>query len=641
MVKARTAARRGREARTAGVWVAAACLLCAATTARAQPPTVEQMLAFRPGQPDIVYTTPPADKLSACKVELIKGPSGKGSGWVLKDPDGNLLRKFFDSNDDKRIDVWSYYKDGVEVYSEIDTTFTHKPDQYRWLNAGGMKWGVDENKDGKIESWKQISPEEVSQELLQALAKNDAARFQALLITEQDIKALGLPADQAGRIREQLKAAPDKFQDAVTKLGAKLGPKTTWLHLETGAPQCIPAEQGSTAADVIHHTRGTVLFDVGGGNDWLQTGEMIQVAANCWKLTGGPTPGAAPPDGPDAKGNGQIADPEVQKMVESLSALDKKVKELPDGAGPSADVTRHHLARADLLEQIVAKVKAQEREPWIRQVADSLSSAAQSSPKDDTTALERLRNLENTLSRAMPGHNLAAYVAFRQMQADYSLKLQTKGMDPNKVQQEWLERLGRFVQTYPKAEDTADAMLQAGMVAEFLNKEVDAKNWYGQLARDFPDKPQAAKAKGAVERLGLEGQTLNLAGPTLADPNTSFEIGQLRGKVVLVYYWASWNSQCAGDFARLKTILDSQGSKGLELVGVNLDNTPEDGRKFLKSNGSPGTHVYLPGGLEGKPATDYGIMVLPQLFLVGKDGKVINRNAQIANVEDEVKKLLK
>src|SRR5581483_933447 len=117
-----------------------------------------------------------------------------GSGWVLKDESDNLLRKFFDSNDDGRVDVWSYYKDGAEVYSEIDTTYTGKPDQYRWLNAGGMKWGVDETKEGRIKYWKAISPEEVSQELLQALIAHDQARFQALVVSETEIKALGLAA---------------------------------------------------------------------------------------------------------------------------------------------------------------------------------------------------------------------------------------------------------------------------------------------------------------------------------------------------------------------------------------------------------------------------------------------------------------
>ena len=63
------------------------------------------------------------------------------------------------------------------------------------------------NKDGRIDSWKVISPEEVSQEILAALINHDFARLQPLLLTEAELKALDLPADQASRIREQLKAA--------------------------------------------------------------------------------------------------------------------------------------------------------------------------------------------------------------------------------------------------------------------------------------------------------------------------------------------------------------------------------------------------------------------------------------------------
>jgi hypothetical protein len=619
------------------MWAAAACLLLGGigSAEAAAPPTVAQMLSFRPRQEGVVYSTPAPEKYSTCKVELVKGAKG-GSGWVLKDDDGSLLRKFFDSNGDNHIDIWSYYKDGAEVYTEIDTKYDPaalKPDQYRWLNSGGMKWGIDDAKDGHIKSWKVISPEEVSQELLAALVKNDVARFQALLITESELRALGVQGEQANRIHDQLLGAVDRFQETIKKLGANLNAKTTWLHLETAAPQCLSAEQIGASVDIFKHARGTVLFDIGGGgNDWLQTGEMIQVAPNCWRLIGGPVAGAAPPD--SSKG---IEDPEVAKLVQRLGQHDKTA---PVGEPtPSALVMKHHLKRADILEEIVAKVKREEREQWIRQVADSLSTAAQASPKEDTTALERLRTLEAALAKAIPSHNLTAYVTFREMQAEYSARLAKEKID--KVQQDWLDRLNKFVRAFPTAEDTPDAMVQAGMVAEFLGKDVEAKNWYTQLSTQFADKPQGAKAKGAVDRLNLEGQVLKVAGPTLADTNVTFDIESLRGKVVLVYYWASWNTQGAGDFTKLKTLVDTYGAKGLELVCVNLDTSIEEGRKFQKEQSIVGTHLYQANGLEGKLATDYGIMVLPQMFLVAKDGKVINRNAQIANVEDEIKKLLK
>ena len=50
--------------------------------------------------------------------------------------------------------------------------------------------------------------------------------------------------------------------------------------------------------------------------------------------------------------------------------------------------------------------------------------------------------------------------------------------------------------------------------------------------------------------------------------------------------------------------------------------------------------LYQAGALESPLAVKYGILVLPNLFLVGKDGKVVSRSVQIGGLEDEVKKLL-
>ena len=138
----------------------------------------------------------------------------------------------------------------------------------------------------------------------------------------------------------------------------------------------------------------------------------------------------------------------------------------------------------------------------------------------------------------------------------------------------------------------------------------------------------------------MEGQAFKLAGPTLADPNVVYDVEQAHGKVVVVYYWASWNSQSAADFTKLKAMMDTQG-KEVELVAVNLDNTVKEARDFLTRSPAVGVHLYQSGGLDSKLANDYGIVVLPNLFLIGKDGKVVSRNVQINNLEDEVKKLMK
>lgn len=121
----------------------------------------------------------------------------------------------------------------------------------------------------------------------------------------------------------------------------------------------------------------------------------------------------------------------------------------------------------------------------------------------------------------------------------------------------------------------------------------------------------------------------------------TLDVAKLTGKTVVVYYWASWNQQCLGDFAKLKLLLGAYAAKGLELVCVNLDTTADEALAFLKKSPAPGTHLHQPGGLDSPLATRYGVVVLPNLFLVGPDGKVASRTVQISTLEDEIKKLIK
>ncbi len=611
------------------------CLLLWSGSAYSAP-TVAEMLSIRPKQDGVVSTTPTPQEQDGCKVEAVRG-QGVGGGWLLRDGRGLPLRRFYDSRYAEgqrgQMDVWSYYKDGVEVYRETDSNRNGKVDQYRWFGPAGMKWGVDVNEDGKIDVWQMISAEEVSQELLQAVLTHDLARFQALLITDKEMQAIELPAADMSRIQQLRKDVAGRFEAIANKLTG-LDPKTHWVRLETTAPQCVPADGVARKRDVIRYANASILYESGNKQDWLQTGEVLRVGLS-WRLTDAPQAGdAAPDDGP------KPTDPVVQKLLDELRELDVKGVQGTGVPGPNPDVVRYNLQRADIIERILAKLtRPDEKETWIRQQADCLSAAAQSSTKDDKGAFERLVRVEEQVTREAPGTALAAYVTFREMTADYAAKL-ANPENFNKIQEQWVERLKKFVQTYGQAEDTPDALLQLGMVSEFLGKETDARNWYAQLTNHFPSHPLAGKARGAQERLGLEGKELVLAGSTL--DGGRFDLAQLRGKVVVVYYWASWNQQTVGDLAKLKLLLSTYGSKGLELVCVNLDRSAAEARDYLQRSPSPGVQLFEAGGLEESPlARQYGIMVLPNLFLVNRDGKVASRTVQMNNLEEEVKRLLK
>ncbi len=149
----------------------------------------------------------------------------------------------------------------------------------------------------------------------------------------------------------------------MTKL-PNLNEKTRWLHLETAAPQCTLAEQVGSKYDLIRYNRATILCETNGKHDWIQNGEMLMARTACWRLIDSPSVG-------EGGGSQEAAstDPVLQGSLDKLRDLDSH----SPSNGSSKEIIEYNLARANLLEQIVQKVKPDEREQWVRQIADCLA----------------------------------------------------------------------------------------------------------------------------------------------------------------------------------------------------------------------------------------------------------------------------
>jgi hypothetical protein len=618
-------------------------VLLAGTATAGAAPTVAQMLSFRPKQEGIEYTTPTADEQARCKVELVK--AGRASGWLLRDEKGEPLRRYMDTNADNKIDIWSYYFKGVEVYREIDTNYNDKVDQYRWLTTAGSKWGLDPTEDGKIKTWKVISPEEVSQEALLAVSRRDFARLQALMLTEAEIKMLELPAAEANRVRESIRRAQARFQETVSKLSASTE-KVRWDHVELAPPQCNPADATGMKQDLVRYAAAVVFYqtvdDAKGPVEakGLQLGEMIQVGS-AWRLIDAPVPGSPLRESAGAPGEGIVMNKDLEAAYKELEQIDKNP---PDPTTNGSAMRPWNLRRADVLEKMISlvakmepgQIKQEDRDSWVKQVADCYAAAAQSSPESDHSAHDRLVALRDKVVKEQPGTPVAGYLVYTEVMADYNVQIANPKKDGVTVQKELLEKLGKFVQDYPQADSVPDALEQLGMISELMGEDGKAKNWYETFVKTYATHPKANKLKGAKERLDLKGKELELVGPLLN--GGTLDVRSLKGKVVVVYYWASWNQASGDDLAKLKGLQTTYAQKGMEVVCVNLDQTADDAKRFLAGKTAPVSHLFEPGGLSGKLGEQYGILVLPTMFLVGKDGKVINNVEQMTTIEESIKK---
>jgi cytochrome c biogenesis protein CcmG, thiol:disulfide interchange protein DsbE len=96
-------------------------------------------------------------------------------------------------------------------------------------------------------------------------------------------------------------------------------------------------------------------------------------------------------------------------------------------------------------------------------------------------------------------------------------------------------------------------------------------------------------------------------------------LDSLRGKVVLVDFWASWCGPCHRSFPWLAQMQSRYAGQGLAIVAINLDKTREAADGFLAGTPAPFTIAFDPAG---KVATAYHVAGMPTTVLVGRDGRV-------------------
>lgn len=606
--------------------LATAWMLASSGSAWAQLPSVAQMLSIKPKFDDVAVSNPTSDELKDCQVRSVLNSDKKNIGVELIDGRKQIVRRYFAGKDPAKMNVWSFYKDGVEVFRQIDSDMDGKVDQYRWLGTAGMKWGVSRNQDGKIDAWQIIAAEEVGQEVFTALATGDLARLKALYISPDEIKSLGIPQAWAAKMLQAQQAAAAKFQQALAKQPTLT--KAAFVRVENTAPGCWLADSLGTPKDVIKFTSLSIMFETAAKqHDWFQTGEIVQVG-QAWRLVDLT---------PEIETNAPPANPQFQKLLADLDGIEQQITKIPnENMKPNKELASLYYDRAALCEKIIAVAEAKEKETWYKQILDSLQSAALAGQEK---ALERLQKYRKLLVEAMPHSNLAGYAAYRELWAQFGPKIMA---NPDlKVQEAYHEQLAKFVQEYPNADDTADALHTLGMGCEFAGtkeKEEEAAKYYRLIYTNFKEHNLADWAQGAERRLKLAGNPMVLSG-TLSTGNAC-DISQFKNKVTIVYYWASHSITSADDFGRLKRMLG--GQKDVELVCVNLDQKESDAAAFLQANPLPAHHIVQAAkdtnGLRGALANYYGINVLPTVFLVGRDGRVINAKLQIADLEEALKK---
>lgn len=104
---------------------------------------------------------------------------------------------------------------------------------------------------------------------------------------------------------------------------------------------------------------------------------------------------------------------------------------------------------------------------------------------------------------------------------------------------------------------------------------------------------------------------------------STFELTEFEGKVVMLDFWASWCVPCRRSFPWMNSMQEKYGDDGLVIIGVNLDSDPAEANAFLQAYPALFKIVHDP---DGELARKYDVIAMPSSYIFGRDGEFITRH---------------
>ena len=258
---------------------------------------------------------------------------------------------------------------------------------------------------------------------------------------------------------------------------------------------------------------------------------------------------------------------------------------------------------------------------------------------------KRLDALSKTALARSSGGSLQADALFLKALATYSKKLFKRHAFGKVSVKDIRFLLKKVISEHPESPRCFDASMGLISLALLNDQRLEAKSAYRKLVERYAD--DRKKQDKIQEELGSAVIYLRGLPDFGAQTIDGSEISRqdLRGKVFLLDFWATWCLPCVDEFKTIRKLHEKYDGEKFEIIGINLDRAEdmplESLRKWLDREKIPWKQIYDGQGWDSKLVKAFSVEEIPYTVVVDSEGTVLGANLHGRSLSEIVNVALK